>query len=131
MGFEAGSRHGLAILLWAAEPDSPHRLVTPFLQASAAAAMDMETELYFSSRSVLLLKPGIASGLKATPEAYRDVYEVMQEAYALGVRFYACSEALVAHGMHEKVLIPEYQGKGGVVHFAARASDPGWATLVF
>ena len=30
---------GIAILLWASEPDAPQRLATPFFHAAAAAAM--------------------------------------------------------------------------------------------
>ena len=47
-------RRGLAILLWATDPDDPARCATPFFHAAAAAAMDLEVELYFASRSVRL-----------------------------------------------------------------------------
>ena len=30
---------GIALLLWACEPKSPHRLATPFFHAAAAAAL--------------------------------------------------------------------------------------------
>ena len=49
---------GVAILLWATDPAAPHRLVTPFFHAAAAAAMDVPVEIYFTARSVHLLVPG-------------------------------------------------------------------------
>jgi uncharacterized protein len=131
MGFESGSLTGVAIMLWATDPDDPHRLVTPFLTASVAAAMDMPVEMYFTARSVRLLVPAVVQPLKASPTATRGVYAVMQEAAEHGVRFFACSEALQAHGLSGQTLIPECAGRGGVVQFMERAADPTWRTLVF
>ncbi len=131
MGFERDSLVGVAIMLWATDPDEPHRLVTPFLSASVAAAMDMPVEMYFTARSVRLLVPGVAQALKASRSATRDVYAVMQEAAEHGVRFFACSEALNALGLAGQALIPECAGRGGVVQFMERAARPDWRTLVF
>lgn len=131
MGFEANSMHGIAILLWASEPEAPHRLVTPFLHAAAAAAMDMPVELYFTARSVHLLVPGVAQGLKASALTERTVYDAMREAASHGAVFYACTEALRAQGLVGQPLIAECAGHGGAVQFMARAADPVWRTLVF
>lgn len=121
---------GLAILLWASEPDAPHRLATPFFHAAAAAAFDLPVEVYFTARSVLLLQPGVAAALR--PSAHpKTVYDAMREAAAHGARFYACSDALQAHGLDAAGLIPECAGRGGAVQFMARASDLRWRTLVF
>ncbi len=51
---------GIATLLWATEPEAPHRLATPFFHAAAAAAMDVPVEMYFTARSVHLLVLGVA-----------------------------------------------------------------------
>jgi hypothetical protein len=131
MGFETDSLQGIAILLWASEPEAPHRLVTPFLHAAAAAAMDMPVELYFTARSVHLLVPDVARGLKACALTDRTVYDAMREAASHGAMFYACTEALRAQGLAGKPLISEYAGPGGAVQFMARAADPVWRTLVF
>ena len=122
---------GLAILLWASDPDAPHRLVTPFFHASAAAAMDLQVEIYFSARSVLLLKPGVAASLRASPMHDKSVLDAMCEAVAHGAVLLACTDALHANGLTRDGLIAECGGHGGAVQFMARACDPAWRTLVF
>jgi uncharacterized protein len=131
MGFETNSLGGVAILLWASEPEAPHRLVTPFFHAAAAAAMDMPVELYFTARSVHLLVPGVSAGLRASSMTDRTVYDAMREAAAHGAVFYACTEALRAQGLEGQTLIAECAGHGGAVQFMSRAADPVWRTLVF
>jgi predicted peroxiredoxin len=118
-------------MLWSCEPEQPHRLPAPFLCASVAAAMDMPVELYFTGRSVHLLRPGVALGLKGDPLATRTIYDVMQETAEHGALFMACTEALRLHGLLDAPLIPECVGRGGLVQFMARAADPAWRTLVF
>jgi len=122
---------GLAILLWATEPAAPERLATPFFHAAAAAAMELRVEIYFSARSVLLLQPGLAAGLRASERHGKTVYQSMQEAVAHGAVLLACSDALDAQGLARDGLIPECAGHGGAVQFIARLADPAWRTLVF
>lgn len=122
---------GLAILLWASEPEAPHRLVTPFFHAAAAAAMDLRVEIYFSARSVLLLKAGVAQALRASDSHDKTVLDAMREAVSHGAVLLACTDALNAHGVASDALIAECTGRGGAVQFVARACDPVWRTLVF
>ncbi|WP_422013497.1 DsrE family protein [Roseateles sp.] len=122
---------GLAILLWAADPDAPGRLATPFAHASAAGAMEMPVEVYFSARAVLLLKPGVAEGLRASAYFDKTIAAWMQDALGHGARFFACSDALAAQGLTMAELMPAARHHGGAVQFVARAADPAWATLVF
>ncbi|MDC8783728.1 DsrE family protein [Roseateles koreensis] len=122
---------GIALLLWAAEPEAPHRLVTPFFHAAAAAAMNLRVEIYFTARSVLLLKPGVALGLRASDLFTKTVYHAMQEAVSHGAVLLACTDALHAQGMQRDGLIPECSGHGGAVQFMARVADPAWRSLVF
>lgn len=126
-----GAVTGIAILLWATEPEAPHRLATPFFHAAAAAAMDMTVEIYFSARSVRLLQPGVAEQLRASPYHAKTVLDAMREAVAHGAVLYACTDALHANGVSRDKLIPECSGHGGAVQFMARAVDPAWRTLVF
>ena len=126
-----GAITGVAILLWATEPEAPHRLATPFFHAAAAAAMDMTVEIYFSARSVRLLQPGVAEQLRASPYHAKSVLDAMREAVAHGAVLYACTDALHANGMSRDKLIPECSGHGGAVQFMARVADPAWRTLVF
>jgi len=122
---------GLAILLWASEPEAPHRLVTPFFHAAAAAAMELRVEIYFSARSVLLLKPGVAQALRASDTHHKTVLDAMREAVSHGAVLLACTDAMNAHGVASDELIAECTARGGAVQFVARACDPAWRTLVF
>lgn len=124
-------RTGLALLLWAADPADPVRLATPFAHAAAAAALELQVEVYFTARSVLLLRPGVAEGLRASERFDKTIAAWMQDALDHGVRFLACTDALAARGLSHADLIPAARQHGGAVQFAARAADLAWATLVF
>lgn len=124
-------RTGLAILLWSADPAEPARLATPFAHAAAAAAMELQVEVYFSARSVLLLQPGVAAGLRASERFDKTIADWMQDALDHGAQFLACSDALAAQGLTLDGLMPEARRHGGTVQFTARAMDPAWASLVF
>lgn len=121
---------GIAILLWACEPEAPHRLATPFFHAAAAAAMDWPVEVYFSARSVLLLQPGVAERLQPSSHP-KTVLDAMREAVGHGAVFLACADALKAHGLDVQSLIPECTRRGGAVQFMARVGDPRWRSMVF
>lgn len=131
MSFAPHSADGLALLLWAASPDAPALLATPFFHAAAAAAMDMPVEIYFSADSVRLLVPGVAARLRASGRFDKTIYDTMREAHAHGARLLACTDALHARGIPPAALIPECSGHGGAVQFMARAMDMRWRALVF
>ncbi len=131
MSFVQQPVDGLAILLWAADPDEPHRLATPFFQAAAAAAMDVPVEIYFTARSVRLLVPGVAESLRASPLFDKTILDAMQEAVSHGAKLLACTDALHANGLRADGLIAECAGPGGAVQFMARACDLRWRALVF
>lgn len=131
MSFVEHPAEGIAILLWAADPDAPQRLATPFFHAAAAAAMDLPVEIYFTARSVRLLVPGVAASLRASERHDKTVLDAMREAVAHGARLLACSDALDANGIDAATLIPECHGRGGAVQFMVRAVDLRWRTLVF
>jgi uncharacterized protein len=130
-GFVEHSVDGIAILLWACEPEAPHRLVTPFFHAAAAAAMEVPVEIYFTARSVQLLVPGVAEGLRGSPHFDKTVLDAMREAVSHGAVLLACTDALNAQGIDGSRLIPECTRRGGAVQFMARAADSRWRTLVF
>lgn len=131
MSFDADSVAGVALLLWAAEPESPQRLATPFFHAAAAAAMDLPVEIYFSARSVQLLVPGVADALRASDRFDKSIGDALREAVSHGAVLLACSDALHAQGIAPEHLIPECTRRGGAVQFMARACDPRWRALVF
>lgn len=124
-------RRKLAILLWATDPAQPQLCATPFFHAAAAAAMDVEVEVHFAARSVLLLVPGCAQRLHASEFESTTVYDHMRQAVEHGARFLACSAAIAAEGLDRSELLPELRGRTGATAFVARSLDPEWATLVF
>lgn len=130
MGYVEHQAEGLAILLWGADPDAPHRLATPFFHAAAAAAMELPVEIYFTARSVRLLVAGVAASLRASQHP-KTILDAMREAVGHGAVLLACSDALAANGIDPANLIPECTGRGGAVQFMARAADLRWRTLVF
>jgi len=123
-------RH-LAILLWATEPARPHMCSAPFFHAAAAAAMDVEVELFFSAESVRLLVRGVAESLHSGPRQRESVYAFMRQAAAHGARFYACPQALDERGLTGADLIPEVVGSAGAAAYIARCMDEDWQTLVY
>src|SRR5262245_1803469 len=125
------ARRRLAILLWATDPSAPTSCATPFFHAVAAAAMEIDVEMYFTSRAVRLLVPGVAASLATEAEGTETVYGFMQRAAALGVKFFACPQAMKAQGVDFRGVIPECSGAAGAAAFVARALDPTWATLTY
>ncbi|PTD95751.1 DsrE family protein [Pseudothauera lacus] len=126
----------LAILVWAADPAAPHLCATPFYFAAAAAAMDVEVEMYFTARSVELLVDGVAETLYAdgggvAETERRTVAGFLREAHRFGVRMYACPAALQAHGVNAATLRTEVSGQAGAAAFIGRTLDAGWRTLSF
>ena len=132
MGSDANASgvQGVALLLWACSPDDPVRVLTPFFQAAAAAAMEAPVEVYFSAQSVRLLQPGVADELRAVPGGMTAL-AAMQMAHQHGARFFACADALKACGLERAGLITLCDGQGGAVQFMARTLEPNWRSLVF
>jgi predicted peroxiredoxin len=124
------SRHGVAILLWATDPARAALCATPFFHAAAAAALDLPVEMYFTSRAVLLLLPENVRELRAGRDG-KTVGEYMALARGEGVRFFACTDALAAHGVESRAVAEVIDGFAGAAAFMARALDPEWATLTY
>ena len=120
-----------AIICWMANPDHPHLCATPFFHAAAAAAMDVEVEVYFTSAAVLLLKRGVAEGLQSGPQARESVYTFMRQASQHGARFFACSQALCEYGLTLADLIPETSGAAGAAAYVARGLEDDWSTVIY
>lgn len=121
----------LAILLWAATHDRPELCATPFIHATAAAALDCEVEIHFSGRASRLLIAGVAERLYPTAAATKSIYVFMREATCLGVKFIGCGMALQSHTQPGEIFISEYSGSATATDFVLRTLDPDWASLVF
>src|SRR5512135_3388044 len=121
----------LAIMLLTIDPDRPHICGTPFFQAAAAAAMDVEVEVYFASRAVRLLIQGVADSIYPSDNRTKTVYGFMKDAADLGVRFYACGGAMEPCDATKEELIPETTGIAGAATFVERAMDDDWKTITY
>lgn len=121
----------LVIMLLTLDPERPHVCGTPFFQAAAAAAMDVQVEMFFASRATLLLRRGVAEQLYPSDNRARSVYGFMQEAHALGVKFFACGGALEAFGMTLNDLVAECSGVANATTFVSRVVDDEWKSISY
>ena len=121
----------LALLLWSADLAAPQRVATPFVMAQAAAALELEVELYFTAQSVQLLTPRAGRTAVGFGPEQRPLADYLAQVHELGVKLYACGQALHAAGLKRADLIPLCSGLGGSVQFIGRSADPAWRTLVF
>lgn len=121
----------IVIMLLNVRPDAPMSLGVPFFQASAAAAMDLEVEIYFSARAVALLRKGFADTLFASERREKSIYSFMQDAHQAGAKFYACQSALKELGIDKADLIPELDGLQGSVAFIGSIAGEGVVTLTY
>jgi predicted peroxiredoxin len=121
----------LVFMLLTIEPESPHLCGTPFFQATAAAAMGFEVEMYFASRAMRLLVKGVAEHIYPSDNRAKSVYGFMQDAAEQGVKFYACKGAMDAFAVTPEQLIPEVCGLGGATAFIGRVMDDEWRALTY
>lgn len=121
----------LVIMLLTVGPERPNFCGTPFFQAAAAAAMDVEVEIYFASSAVRLLRRGIAEEIYPSDNRSKSVYGFMQEAAELGVKFFACGGALDAYGVTMGDLVPECCGIAGGAAYISRVMDDEWRSISY
>jgi len=121
----------VVIMLLNANPDHPSTLGAPFFQACVAAAMDLDVQVHFATRTVQLLKRGYAEGLFPGRERSKSVYDFMREAHAAGARFYGCSQAMQEFCIDEANAIPEFDGARGGAAFLGAALDEDTLTLTY
>jgi predicted peroxiredoxin len=121
----------LAMMLLTLDPERPHLCGTPFFQAAAAASMDVDVEVYFSSRAVRLLVKGVADRIYPGESQHKTVYEFMRDAAKLGVKFYACGGGLPELGVKEEDFIPECTGMAGAAAYIQRVMDDEWKVLSY
>ncbi len=121
----------LVMMLLTISPDQPHLCGTPFFQAAAAAAMDVEVEVYFASSATRLLVRGVAEGIHPSDNKEKSVYGFMQDASQLGVKFFACGGALAAYAITPELLIPECTGVAGGAAYICRVMDDEWKSITY
>jgi peroxiredoxin family protein len=122
------------------------RLLCAFILGSTAAAMDIETHLYFTFWGLNMLKKGALdkAPLPATYKQYEDMlktklkemkyptpYEMLKRMKATGnVTIYACSPTMEMFGVTKEKLIPEVDQIAGAAVFLDVAADADVALLI-
>lgn len=122
------------------------KLLCAFTLGSAAAAMDIETHLYFTFWGLTMLKKGAMdqAGLPATYKQYEPMlktklkemnyptaYEMLKRMKATGnVKVYACSPTMEMFGVTKEMLIPEVDQIAGAAAFLDIAADADISLLV-
>ena len=122
----------IVIMLLNAGPDVPASLGSPFFQATSAASMDLEVEIYFASRSAALLRKGVAEKLYPGTKREKSIYSFMQDAHKAGARFYVCgAAAMEENGITPENAVPELDEVRGGAAFISAAIDDGVVTLTY
>ncbi|MGM0554686.1 MAG: DsrE family protein [Pseudomonadota bacterium] len=121
----------IVIMLLNLDLDRPGTLGAPFFQATVAAAMDLEVEIYFAAGTTNLLRPGVAERIHPGEAEEKSVYSFMQDAHEAGCRFYACAGAMEEHNLTLDNAIPELDGMRGGAAFIGEAVEDGVTTLTY
>jgi len=122
------------------------KLLAAFTLGSTAAAMDMETHLYFTFWGLNMLKKGAMeqAGLPATYKQYEEMlktklkemnyptpYEMLKRMKSSGnVKIYACSPTMEMFGITKDDLIPEVDKIAGAAAFLDVAADADITLLI-
>lgn len=121
----------IVIMLLTLDLDRYGTLGAPFFQATVAAVMDLEVEMYFAGQSTRLLIQGFADTIHPGTAREKSVYSFMQDAHEAGVRFYACTGAMEENGLTRDNAIPEMDGMRGGAAFIAEIIEPNVVTLTY
>lgn len=121
----------IVIMMLNANPDIPATLGAPFFQATVAAAMELDVEMYFASRTASLLRRGVAEKLFPGRKREKSIYAFMQDAHEAGVKFYICGAAMAENGVDDTTAIPELDGVRGGAAFISAAIEDGAVTLTY
>ncbi|AKJ95675.1 MULTISPECIES: DsrE family protein [Thioalkalivibrio] len=121
----------IVIMLLNLDLDRPGTLGAPFFQATVAAAMDLEVEIYFAAGTTRLLRQGVAETIYPGEAREKSVYSFMQDAHEAGCAFYACAGAMSENGLTLDNAVPELDGMRGGGAFIGEVVEDGVATLTY
>jgi len=91
--------------------DEPSKTATPFYLATAAAAMDMNTSIYFTMHGATLLRKG--AGDLRVKEGGAPLDSFIAQAQDMGVRFLVCQPSLDLNDLVMEDLIDGVEMIGG------------------
>jgi hypothetical protein len=93
--------------------ESPERCATPFFLAASAAAMDVETGIYFTMNGPQLLKKGVAEQIGPKGEKGQKLAFFIDQALDCGVELYVCQPSLDLNDLEVADLIDGVKMIGG------------------
>jgi predicted peroxiredoxin len=85
--------------------DTPERTYAPFILAATAAAMGLDTTIYFVIKGVTAVKKGEAEKVKLG--SFPTLRQVMDQAIKAGVKFAVCEQSCMLLGISRGDFIPE------------------------
>ena len=118
----------LLIVMVNSDTNNPSELVSPFFQATVAAAMEYEVEVVLNGRAGCLAIKGEAAKLQAQKNSSRTVYDILKDAYEAGVKFKVCASAL---DLGNAELIPEIEETVGDAYIISEAMDDNTVTFTY
>ncbi|AGA35020.1 50S ribosomal protein L33 [Thioalkalivibrio nitratireducens DSM 14787] len=121
----------IVIMLLNLNLERPTTLGAPFFQATVAAVMDLEVEMYFAGDSAKLLIRGVAETIHPGTAHEKSVYSFMQDAHEAGCRFFACAGAMEEHGLTLDNAIPQLDGVHGGGTFIGEVIEDHVVTLTY
>lgn len=117
----------LLIIVVNANPNNAASSASPIYQATVAASMEYEAEVILTGQAAELAVKGKAESINLPAEA-KTLYNLIQEAHEMGVKFKVC-QALLAE--HEEELIPEIEDIVGGAYLISEAMDAGTITFTY
>jgi len=85
--------------------DTPERTYAPFVLATTAAMMNIDTTIYFLIKGVTVVKKGEAEKIKLG--SFPSLKEVMDQATKAGVKLLVCEQSTQLLGLSRGDFIPE------------------------
>ncbi|RFA24650.1 peroxiredoxin [Alkalilimnicola ehrlichii] len=118
----------LLIVMVNSDPVNSEELVAPFSQATVAAAMEYDVEVVLTGISGKVAIKGVAESILVDQARGKTLYDVMRDAYEVGVKFKVCSPSLERWGND---LIPEISETVGGAYVISEAMDDDTVTFTY
>ncbi len=93
--------------------EAPERCATPFFLAAAAAAMDVETSIYFTMNGPQLLRKDVVDKIGPKGEDGQKLRFFIDQALDCGVRLLICQPSLDLNDLTRDELLDEIEMIGG------------------
>jgi len=93
--------------------ESPERCATPFFLAASAAAMDVDTAIYFTMNGPQLLRKDVVDSVGPKGENGQKLRFFIDQALDCGVRLLVCQPSLDLNDLKREDLLDEVEMIGG------------------